>query len=1141
MQNRFYDRYCKAIGRDDYNCIYEGRVFLSEADTFIEFCFERKCAEMKNGMEMLDEWRYHKNQYSHIIETTIYDFQHYSRHDASHSVSILEVIELIIGETGIALMSRGDLWLLLEAAYSHDIGMAMTGDELYELWSQEDFKNFLTDSLGKSGTDAQNAAIYYKQMDNLLHDKLQMEGFDETKIEAFCFHDYWPAEISNRVQWLVTEYIRRQHAMRNAKMREKIIPIKEPVVPKRLYERVVMIANLHVMEYGDIFLKLPYQEKGAGAEWVHPQFVAAMLRIGDVLDTDNNRFSVYALEHMMEIPCASRNHFFKHQAISQIQISEEKIYVSAISDNRDACKEASYWLESIDREVESIIQNWNNIAPKHLRGCRLKPSHCDVFFINEEGMELKYCADEDKFFAVNKQELIQLLVGTNIYDTELDFVREYLQNALDASKVQLWQDILNNEYEDALGMIKNENLLTPFQIPKEIYDKYRVKLKIEIKSTDPNNVYITIEDYGIGMERECIKVISSLGSGWRNREKYSRKIAQMPLWLRPTGGFGIGIQSAFMMAKEVEIYTKAQGETLGRKIFLESPRLGGKIITEDISKERRGTLVQTKVPISNILSWNQLKKKNDKVEWPKITFKGEEGDIFSADYMEDYIVGLLNKYIELIIPNSLIPISIGAKGLQFLTVKRPLWENCYDGNWSEIRRNGKKYYFQEVDKYILIWDDEKKNLIAIQWQMENAEEKRKNFAYYKNVRMTHEYATRNAMYNSFNIIIDYMGFQARNVLKVHRNEFAEHFDYEKYIDEYVELYLHLFTLAEHNAIKLSIPLWQRQKEFLLTRFFLAEDDGDAEHVLQMIAEFSKDEPEQYKLGKKRIIYRKNEESLVPEFSIFVERVEDCPLLEFCQSYMRMRRGEKVSWLLVEGIKSEEPGKSTILSEIKNWITKNIQIQEEEEEKWIFSNDVQNESIIYKAMEYGFYTGLNSFVPMLLNNATIKTNYNVLDIPNEENEKTGIMELISTSEKVQKTCNEKHFYEQSYNDKQHIFTKDEYPNKYRGLTIETIPYNLSDTLNDVGPYLISPIIDKVKNKYERLSILMMKERVMTNENEFVEEVMKTNEFENLISWVSENAVLSEYKKNKVKIRGLYEVYIRDIFQNCELGKHTKKRN
>ena len=37
----------------------------------------------------------------------------------------------------------------------------------------------------------------------------------------------------------------------------------------------------------------------------------------------------------------------------------------------------------------------------------------------------------------------------------------------------------------------------------------------------------------------------------------------MPLWLKPTGGFGIGMQSGFMAADEIVIVTKCEKKSNG--------------------------------------------------------------------------------------------------------------------------------------------------------------------------------------------------------------------------------------------------------------------------------------------------------------------------------------------------------------------------------------------------------------------------------------------------------------------------------------------------------------------------------------------------------------------------------------------------
>ena len=46
-----------------------------------------------------------------------------------------------------------------------------------------------------------------------------------------------------------------------------------------------------------------------------------------------------------------------------------------------------------------------------------------------------------KYFEVDKDKLTDLMTGTNIYSNKMDFIREYLQNAMDATRIQMWMDI----------------------------------------------------------------------------------------------------------------------------------------------------------------------------------------------------------------------------------------------------------------------------------------------------------------------------------------------------------------------------------------------------------------------------------------------------------------------------------------------------------------------------------------------------------------------------------------------------------------------------------------------------------------------------------------------------------------------------
>ena len=50
--------------------------------------------------------------------------------------------------------------------------------------------------------------------------------------------------------------------------------------------------------------------------------------------------------------------------------------------------------------------------------------------------------------------------------------------------------------------------------------------------------------------------LAVIGTGWSGRKKYFEEIGRMPIWMQPTGSFGIGIQSGFMMTNRIRIITR---------------------------------------------------------------------------------------------------------------------------------------------------------------------------------------------------------------------------------------------------------------------------------------------------------------------------------------------------------------------------------------------------------------------------------------------------------------------------------------------------------------------------------------------------------------------------------------------------------
>ena len=99
-----------------------------------------KCAD-ENLDALRSQWDFDKKIIPKALQNIGQLFPHFSRHDHSHSNQILINIERILGDR-VFLLSATDTWLLLEAAYWHDIGMVVPRKSFEEAIYSEDFQSF---------------------------------------------------------------------------------------------------------------------------------------------------------------------------------------------------------------------------------------------------------------------------------------------------------------------------------------------------------------------------------------------------------------------------------------------------------------------------------------------------------------------------------------------------------------------------------------------------------------------------------------------------------------------------------------------------------------------------------------------------------------------------------------------------------------------------------------------------------------------------------------------------------------------------------------------------------------------------------------------------------------------------------------
>ena len=1132
----------------------------SQADTYIERHFEEACQLLTNGNHILNEWRARKRSYISYTDTTIFDFQHYSRHDVSHSLNILESIELILGKERIEKLSAGDLWLILESAYFHDIGMSLNYEDLITLWQDKDFQTFIRVELAHAGADYQEARNWYLQMDNLLHERGKIEGIEEeSEIE---FGETWPVEAERRLLFLVADFVRRDHARRSRKFLDKFSCGQPTQIPPRMYQLVADISAAHGENFDFILSELYPEEKGFGIDKIHPRFAAALLRLGDLLDMDNNRFNIRAIEHFGKLPASSELHVKKHKSMSHILYDSRKIFAEASSSEIEVCQTIESWFAYIRQEVGNLIIHWNEMAPESLGGCIMQKAECNVYYLYTPGKRALFSSKSQKQFEVDKAKLTELLIGTNIYDTKMDFLREYIQNALDATKMQLW--LWLKQEKNLPGELYAETkpgVFSPMDLSQKLCEDYAIEVNVQLDQLG-QRVTLEVRDHGIGMEVGCINAISKIGAGWRERKEYNREVPQMPPWLRPTGGFGIGVQSAFMVTDQVEIITKSEAERDMHKLTLTSPRTTGRIMDESsFGNFQRGTSIKISFDYSYFEHWNHeykggeekkehgsAERKNTVQELIGEIEEKESGlcDFFSESVRLDYVERFLTKYFEEIVADSFIPVRLMI-GKRKKVIKSPFipqddyWK--YPDRYMEKsildRRRECRCICDLEKKRLYIWDAQKSILTSI-WEKEKLEAARhvvcfKNICVVRNTDYYLPYAS------DLNICIDFMGHRAEEALKVHRSSFNENFGLRSYLDASIQNYVEFLKLFWKDAQNMKKSSVKEEKEKAKRLEEMGKDifrSFPKSWIYELYLPGTTSLRQTKRVGKKEVLPvlrleitgNRNEEGKYEGVSITV-REEELLLKEQKDIQQQIgqffrREGNASVFLRRKSPQRAEHASAMINSnQIKDWLDRNN--IPEDDVRW---EENQNTWRILETLEGWDYCVLyeENLVRSFLEYPMLKKSSFRFDekiAPEKDCEYV----MLTWAEEGEE-ADEREFHVWAYNGgktKRYIGGKS-MAQYYPVLAVETLPYEI--TVNEQGPYVISPINEMVRGE---LSLRLQGENNMSLSEVPYEEyeniIYQKGDFESLVEWIYNNQV-AKGKYSKDTIRKEYRRFMENIYQS-----------
>lgn len=151
--------------------------------------------------QLFGKWTQLKAHFTKELTAVSQQFPHYTKHDASHSEAILADIAKIVAPEYLEQFTTSDLFLLLAAAYGHDIGMAVTADERESALSDPKFLVLVRTIQKSKGHPLKEYADHFE----IQPGKLERKSTQVTvgREEALTY--------------LLAEHFRRQHHQRSAK------------------------------------------------------------------------------------------------------------------------------------------------------------------------------------------------------------------------------------------------------------------------------------------------------------------------------------------------------------------------------------------------------------------------------------------------------------------------------------------------------------------------------------------------------------------------------------------------------------------------------------------------------------------------------------------------------------------------------------------------------------------------------------------------------------------------------------------------------------------------------------------------------------------------------------------------------------
>ena len=417
-------------------------------------------------------------------------FQNYTLHDATHILNVLDAMSGLLGDQ-IERLTVGEIELLILSACLHDLGMVYTEEEKQRCYQDEAacrkfLREYCPELLG-------------------------------------CPASEWSEDI--RRWYLRTLHPFRLHEVLQNKVWNELFdncPLE--VVSKRY---VIAVCQAHGENPTELLNKRDLNHLAAND--AEPLFCALLLRLGDLLDFDDTRAPGILYSY---VACneKSRAEWDKHRASAGFR------YPASPS-----ADDLPYKARCTNPGVEHAVRDFLDWIDEELGNCIKLQKYCqtgwqqEFFFpraVGRDEIESEGYVSGDFCLTMDHTQVLQLLTGENLYDNADVFVRELLQNAIDAT-------LLRGEMESDF-----------------IPEKSRIDLW-EWNDKE-GNIWFRIDDQGTGMTLGMLqRYFLKVGNSYYNSRELERDLRDHGHYKNYNGisRFGIGFLSNFLCGDYAEVST----------------------------------------------------------------------------------------------------------------------------------------------------------------------------------------------------------------------------------------------------------------------------------------------------------------------------------------------------------------------------------------------------------------------------------------------------------------------------------------------------------------------------------------------------------------------------------------------------------